>query len=128
MSFSTLTPQTPQEPRGFWHKLQRIAQYASRHLLEISLLLYFAAQQPSLPRWEKLCIYSALLYFITPMDAIPDVLPLGLTDDLTVLSAILAKLQHHITNDIRRRVTLALDKLLGVPTAPASGGHHESEL
>jgi hypothetical protein len=46
MSFSTLTPQTPQEPRGFWHKLRRIAQYASRHLLEISLLLYYAAQQP----------------------------------------------------------------------------------
>ncbi len=128
MSFSMLTPQSPPEPRGFWQKLCCVARYASRHLLEISLLLYYAAQQPNLPRWEKLCIYSALLYFITPMDAIPDILPLGLTDDLAVLSAVLAKLQHHITNDIRQRVTLALDKLLGAPTAPVSGGHHESEL
>jgi uncharacterized membrane protein YkvA (DUF1232 family) len=62
------------------------------------------------------------------MDAIPDILPLGLTDDLAVLSAVLAKLQHHITNNIRRRVTLALDKLLGASTTPVSGGHHESEL
>ena len=128
MTLPTLTSQSPSEPYGFWEKLRRIAKYASRHLLEISLLLYYTAQHPKVPGWEKICIYSALLYFINPMDVIPDFLPLGLTDDLTILSAALARIHHHIDDDIRRRVALMLDKLLGTPITFTSGEKDDAEL
>jgi len=113
MALPTLVPQSPSEPRGFWKKLQRIAKYASRHLLEISLLLYYATQQPQLSCKEKLCIYSALLYFITPLDVVPDFLPLGLTDDLAVLSAALASISAFIDDAIRAQVQQRLQELFG---------------
>ncbi|MDC0710825.1 DUF1232 domain-containing protein [Stigmatella sp. ncwal1] len=40
------------------------------------------------PLWKKLTGVFAVLYFLSPVDAIPDVLPLlGWLDDLGVLSA-----------------------------------------
>jgi uncharacterized membrane protein YkvA (DUF1232 family) len=40
------------------------------------------------PRWKKLTGLLAVLYFLSPVDVIPDVLPLlGWLDDLGVLSA-----------------------------------------
>lgn len=40
------------------------------------------------PRWKKLAGLLAVLYFLSPVDAVPDVVPvLGWLDDLGVLSA-----------------------------------------
>jgi uncharacterized membrane protein YkvA (DUF1232 family) len=41
------------------------------------------------PRWKKFIGVLAVLYFLSPVDVIPDVLPvLGWLDDLGVLSAV----------------------------------------
>jgi uncharacterized membrane protein YkvA (DUF1232 family) len=40
------------------------------------------------PRWKKLTGLLAVLYFLSPVDAIPDIIPIvGWLDDLGVLSA-----------------------------------------
>jgi uncharacterized membrane protein YkvA (DUF1232 family) len=45
-------------------------------------------RDPRVPRWRKLAGLLAVAYFIFPLDAIPDFLPiLGWLDDLGVLSA-----------------------------------------
>jgi uncharacterized membrane protein YkvA (DUF1232 family) len=45
-------------------------------------------RDPSVPRWRKLTGLFAVLYFVLPVDAIPDILPvLGWLDDVGVLSA-----------------------------------------
>lgn len=45
-------------------------------------------RDPSVPRWRKLAGLLAVLYFVMPVDALPDILPvLGWLDDVGVLSA-----------------------------------------
>lgn len=48
-------------------------------------------QRPGHPKWARARIIAALGYFIFPLDAIPDVVPLtGFSDDLGVLALALA--------------------------------------
>lgn len=97
----------------FWRKLKALAKRAGRPLIEACLLLYYTRQQAHLPFWAKLLIYGALVYFIAPIDAIPDLLPLGLGDDLAVLSAALASITAFIDDNIRARVASMQRNLFG---------------
>lgn len=54
-------------------------------------LLYALLTDPDSPAWVKGAIVAALVYFLSPLDTIPDVLPIiGYTDDLAVIAATLA--------------------------------------
>lgn len=103
----------PFDHHGFWHKLWVFAKRAGRPFIETSLLLYYTSQKDDLPLWAKLLIYSALTYFISPIDAIPDVLPMGLTDDIAVLSAALASIAAFIDEQIRAHVARKMRELFG---------------
>ncbi|HCT5130803.1 TPA: DUF1232 domain-containing protein [Aeromonas hydrophila] len=103
----------PFDHTGFWHKLWAFAKRAGRPFIETCLLLYYTSQKDDLPLWAKLLIYSALAYFISPNDAIPDVLPMGLTDDIAVLSAALASIAAFIDDQIRARTARKMRELFG---------------
>lgn len=76
---------------GFWDKAKHHAKSAGQAVLEPALKMYYAARDPDTPAWAKAAIFAALGYFISPLDAIPDLLPvLGYSDDLGVLAAALA--------------------------------------
>jgi uncharacterized membrane protein YkvA (DUF1232 family) len=83
---------------GFLDKARRYA----RHLpmaTEI-VAMYFCMIDPKTPIWVKGTLAAALAYFILPLDAIPDILPMvGMSDDVTVLSAALAAVSTHITTE-----------------------------
>ncbi|WP_444676797.1 YkvA family protein [Halomonas sp. E19] len=64
---------------GFWNKIRHSAGKASSRTLEPALKMYYSAQDPSTPRWAKATIYGALGYFISPIDAIPDLTPCSAT-------------------------------------------------
>lgn len=86
----------------FWAKLASSAQLAGREIVEKALWLYYAAQSPRTPAWAKSVIYGALGYFVLPMDAIPDVIPItGYSDDLGVLAAAVATVAFYIDQDVR---------------------------
>lgn len=73
---------------SFWEKLKQFALKAGKELVEKALWLYYAAKQEGTPPWAKVVIFGALKYFISPIDAIPDAIPvIGLTDDLAVIAA-----------------------------------------
>lgn len=60
--------------------------------------LYFCMLDPQTPLWVKGTVAAALAYFILPLDAIPDLLPLfGLTDDATILTAALTAVAAYIS-------------------------------
>lgn len=103
----------PLNQQDFWQKLWAFAKRAGRPLIETCLLLYYTSQKETLPRWAKLLIYGALAYFISPIDALPDVLPLGLTDDLAILSAALATISVYIDDQVRQLAARKLVELLG---------------
>ena len=89
---------------GFWAKLKRYARAAGREVVHKALLLYYALQEEDAPAWAKATIIGALGYFITLVDAIPDITPVvGYTDDLGVLVMALAAVSTYINDNVRAR-------------------------
>lgn len=69
-----------------------------------TVALYFCLLDPKTPVWVKGIVGAALAYFILPLDAIPDLLPLaGFSDDAGVLAAALTAVSAHITDEHRTR-------------------------
>lgn len=99
---------------GFWQKVKDFAKQAGREVIEKALWLYYAAQRPETPAWAKTIIFGALGYFITPVDAIPDLTPLlGFTDDLGALAAALTMVAVYIDEDTRAKAADKLDNWFG---------------
>jgi len=101
---------------------------AKRYLRRLPLAhetaaMYFCMLDPKTPVWVKATAGAALAYFVLPLDAIPDLLPVvGLSDDASVLAAALAAVSAHVTADHRERarVWMAHEHLLdpGAKAAP----------
>ncbi|NJK34412.1 MAG: DUF1232 domain-containing protein [Oscillatoriales cyanobacterium SM2_2_1] len=110
-----------QSERGFLEKVRNLTQVLGREVIEKTLWLYFAAQNPNIPPGAKAVIYSALAYVLAPLDAIPDLVPaIGYTDDLGVLALAAATVIMHIDENVKEktRETLkgwfdAWDEMLG---------------
>ena len=87
---------------GFWDKTKKFAKAAGSEVIGKALQLYYAMQAPATPAWAKAVIIGALGYFISPLDAIPDITPIiGYVDDLGVLTAAVATVGTYITDDIK---------------------------
>lgn len=87
---------------SFWDKVKNVARAAGKEVIEKGLWLYYAAQQPATPAWARAVIYGALAYFVLPLDAIPDFVPVaGYTDDLGALAAALATVAVYVTPDVK---------------------------
>ncbi|WP_300380481.1 YkvA family protein [Henriciella sp.] len=77
---------------------------------------YYAAIDPQTPRKAKAVLFAALAYFVTPTDAVPDLIAgLGFTDDATVLATALSIVGVQIRDRHRR----AARRLLGLPEPAA---------
>jgi uncharacterized membrane protein YkvA (DUF1232 family) len=73
-------------------------------LAQETVALYFCLLDPKTPLWVKGIVAAALAYFILPLDAIPDLLPLaGFSDDAGVLAAAFTAVSAHITDEHRAR-------------------------
>ncbi len=63
----------------------------------------FAVLDEKTPLPAKIILGGALLYFVTPLDAIPDVLPPGLVDDLAVFTTAMYTIGSGFITDKHRR-------------------------
>lgn len=73
-----------------------------RQLRYLVRLLWILLKDPKVAAWRKASILAALGYFISPIDAVPDVLfPVGYLDDLAVLAAVVRSLASQITPEHR---------------------------
>ncbi|MDD4864225.1 MAG: YkvA family protein [Alishewanella agri] len=89
---------------GFWEKVKGYAKVAGEGVLEPALKMYYAALDSNTPAWAKATMIGALGYFISPIDAIPDIVPVvGYGDDLGVLAAALATTAAHIKDEHVKR-------------------------
>ena len=71
---------------------------------EDSLAAWICARDPATPRRVRLTLLAALGYFVLPLDALPDVMPLlGFTDDAAVIAAALAAVAGSITPEHRAK-------------------------
>lgn len=70
--------------------------------------LWFALRHPAAPAWLKVGVALLALYVISPVDLVPDVIPvLGVVDDLVlipfVIRFLLSRLPPSLREDIARR-------------------------
>ena len=85
----------------FTEKIARIAKRAGAKLVYAALILYYTLQSDKVSKTDKAIIIGALGYMISPLDVIPDAIPIaGLTDDLAVLLYVLKKVWTGIDPEI----------------------------
>lgn len=73
---------------NLWTKLERVGKKIS--FAKDVLALYNYMRDPIVSWHRKAIVVAALVYFISPVDAIPDLAPLfGYMDDLGVIAALL---------------------------------------
>ena len=95
----------------FVEKISRIAKRAGAKLVYAALILYYTLQSDKVSKTDKAIIIGALGYMISPLDVIPDAIPIaGLTDDLAVLLYVLKKVWTDIDPAIMDQAKKRLSK------------------
>ena len=95
----------------FVEKIARIAKRAGSKLVYAALILYYTLQSDKVSKSDKAIILGALGYMISPLDVIPDAIPIaGLTDDLAVLLYVLKKVWSGIDPEIMEKAKEKLAK------------------
>lgn len=110
------SPTTPDSytEQGFWNKLRDHARLVGHEVLERALCLYYAARRRDTPAWCRTVIYGALAYFIAPVEAVPDLVPvLGFSDDLGVLVSAVVTVALYIDDAVRAQAREKLAQWLG---------------
>jgi uncharacterized membrane protein YkvA (DUF1232 family) len=93
--------------RDFWAKLKRVGRKIP--FAEDLLAAYFCTLDPATPNRVRLVLLGAIAYFVLPMDAVPDFLPLlGFADDAALLMAALTQVAGSITEGHREQARAAL--------------------
>jgi uncharacterized membrane protein YkvA (DUF1232 family) len=97
--------------KDFVDKISRIAKRAGSKLVYAALILYYTLQSDKVSKADKAIIIGALGYMISPLDVIPDAIPIaGLTDDLAVLLYVLKKVWSGIDPEIIAKARERLSK------------------
>ena len=95
----------------FTEKIARIAKRAGSKLVYAALILYYTLQSDKVSAANKAMIIGALGYLISPLDVVPDDIPIaGLADDLGVLIFVLKKVWTDIDPSIQERSKEKLSK------------------
>lgn len=91
-------------PEDFWDKIKEYAKIVGCEGIRTSLRLFYALDNPDMPKHIKGIIWGALGYFILPIDIIPDFIPMvGYTDDIGILAAAVGMASLYITADVKEK-------------------------
>lgn len=97
--------------QNFIEKIQRIAKRAGAKLVYIALILYYLMQSDKVSLKDKAIIIGALGYLISPIDVVPDAIPIaGLADDLAVLLYALGKVWSQVDDNLKNKAKQKLSK------------------
>ena len=98
----------------FWDKLVKYGGKAGKKTIYYSLLLFYSAKNPAVPKSSKLIIIGALSYLIIPIDLIPDFIPvIGLADDASVIAAAVYKVVSHIDDGVKNQAKQKMNRFFG---------------
>ena len=96
--------------RDFWRKLGGYA--AQIPFAEDLLTAYYCAFDRNTPTHVRVALIGALIYFISPFDLIPDMLPIvGLTDDAVVVAGAIKLVWDQIKPEHRDAAREALARI-----------------
>ena len=96
---------------GFIEKISHVAKRAGAKLVYAALVLYYTLQSNAVSVKDKAIIIGALGYLISPLDVIPDAIPIaGLGDDLAVLLYVLRKVWGNVPDEVKSKAHEKLSK------------------
>ncbi len=96
---------------GFVETISRIAKRAGAKLVYAALILYYTLQSDKVSCKDKAIIIGALGYLVSPLDVVPDAIPIvGLGDDLAVLLFVLKKVWGEVSEDVKSKAYAKLSK------------------
>ena len=85
-------------------KISRVAKRAGAKLVYAALILFYTLQSDKISVKDKAVIIGALGYLISPLDVVPDAIPIvGLGDDLAVLIYVLKSVWTDIDPEIKNK-------------------------
>lgn len=88
----------------FVEKISRVAKRAGSKLVYAALILFYTLQSNKISVKDKAIILGALGYLISPLDVVPDAIPIvGLGDDLAVLVYVLKLVWTDIDPEVQER-------------------------
>lgn len=99
---------------GLWDKLKGSAKKAGANLIYEVLQLFYVAQNPNVPMKIRAAMVAPLGYFISPVDLIPDLIPIvGYSDDTAVIAMAIGIAHFYINDEIRRKAQEKLVAFFG---------------
>ncbi len=94
---------------GFIEKISRVAKRSGAKFVYAALILFYTLESKKVPVKDKAIIIGALGYLISPLDVIPDAIPIaGLSDDLAVLIYVLHKVWGNVPDDVKKKAHVKL--------------------
>lgn len=94
--------------KKFENKAKKLA--GKIKFLQDAVELYYCAIDPKTEIWVKGLAFSALAYFIIPLDAVPDYIPIaGYLDDAGIIAMAVKKLSDKVTEDHRKKAKELLE-------------------
>ncbi|HEY9187788.1 MAG TPA: YkvA family protein [Ignavibacteria bacterium] len=82
----------------FWKKIKTVGR--SIPFSRDVIALFYCLCDPNTPKWVKVIIIFALGYFICPLDAVPDLIPIGgYGDDAGVIASALASISQFVRKE-----------------------------
>ncbi len=95
----------------FVEKISRVAKRAGSKFVYAALILYYTLESDKVSIKDKAIIIGALGYLISPLDVMPDAIPIaGLSDDLAVLIYVLRKVWGEVSEDVKAKAHAKLSK------------------
>ena len=89
---------------AFVEKISHVAKRAGAKMVYAALILYYTLESDKVALRDKAMIIGALGYLISPLDVIPDAIPIaGLGDDLAVLLFVLKKVWGDVSEDAKQK-------------------------
>ena len=93
-------------------KIKKVLIKAGLELIYKVLQLWYVLQKPEVPYPIKATIVGALMYFILPVDSIPDFLPGGFVDDMAAIAFALSMAALYVDEEVNEKARKKLIEFL----------------
>ena len=99
---------------SFWEKVKGNVSAIGLTVIYKAFQLYYVAQSDTCPVKIKAGIIGALGYLISPVDLVPDLIPMvGYSDDAVAIAFALTAAQMYITDEVKHKAKERIREIFG---------------
>ena len=99
---------------GLFSVITKYAKKIGGEVIYKALQLFYVLQKPNIPLKAKATIIGALGYLISPIDIIPDFIPvLGFSDDAAAIAVALVVVSAYIDEEVNAKAKAKFDSIFG---------------